>query len=102
MLYRALALVATFASAASFSPTAIGTHHAALTRRAGPAMQFGNALGGLNDELAKEMAGADDDEKPMTKAELKKLEKEALAEMKKLKDEAAAAEKAAKEAADAA
>jgi hypothetical protein len=63
-------------------------------RHVGPEMQFGNALGGLNDELAKEMAGADDDEKPMTKAELKKLEKEALAEMKKLKDEAAAAAKA--------
>ena len=40
--------------------------------------------------------GLDDDEVPMTKAEMKKLEKEALAEMKKLKAEAAAAEAAKK------
>lgn len=92
MLYRALALVAMFATASCFSM--IVRPNVACVRHAGPAMQFGNALGGLNDELAKEMAGADDDEKPMTKAELRKLEKEALAEMKKLKDEAAAAAKA--------
>ena len=40
--------------------------------------------------------GLDDEEVPMTKAEMKKLEKEPLAEMKKLKAEAAAAEAAKK------
>ena len=59
-------------------------------------MQFGGlALDGMNEELRKD--GFDDAEVPMTKAEMRKLEKEALAEMKKLvKAEAAAAEAAKK------
>ena len=53
-------------------------------------------LGDLNNELSKDLEGLDDDV-PMTKAEMKRLEKEAQAEMERLKAEAAAAEAAKKE-----
>ena len=51
-------------------------------------------LGDLNNELAKDLEGLDDDDVPMTKAEMKKLEKEAAEEMKRLKEEEAAKKKA--------
>jgi len=70
---------------------------AVVQRGLAPAMQFG-ALDGMNEEL-KKAAAPDDDEVPMTKAEMREEAKQAAAEMKALKAEAAAAEKAAKDAA---
>jgi len=96
MLYRSVTLfIVLVAGAAAFAPPTTRVA-STLARTTTTSMQFGNALSGMNDELRKEMEGLDDDEPPMTKAEMKKLEKEALAEMKKLKEEAAAAEAAQK------
>lgn len=90
-----LVLAALVASAVGFAPS-VGVQRT-VVRAATPTMQFGgSALDGINEELKKVKADMDDDDdKPMTKAELKKMEKEAFAEMKKLKEEAAAAAKAA-------
>uniref|UniRef100_A0A7S4M300 Uncharacterized protein n=1 Tax=Prymnesium polylepis TaxID=72548 RepID=A0A7S4M300_9EUKA len=100
MAFRLALIASLIACGAAFAPpaTRIATT-SACTRTSMTTMQFNNALGGLNDELRNEMAGLDDDEVPMTKAEMKKLEKEAKEEMQKLKEEAAAAE-AAKKAAE--
>jgi hypothetical protein len=51
---------------------------------------FSSPLDGLNREMLKD---DDDDDVPMTKAEMRAIEKEMKAEVKRLKDEAAAAAK---------
>ena len=45
------------------------------------------------DDTNREMLNQDDDDVPMTKAEMRAAEKEMMAEMKRLKEEAAAAAK---------
>ena len=45
------------------------------------------------DDTNQEMLNQDDDDVPMTKAEMRAAEKEMKAEMKRLKEEAAAAAK---------
>mmetsp|Transcript_31709 Transcript_31709/g.37803 ORF Transcript_31709/g.37803 Transcript_31709/m.37803 type:complete len:93 (+) Transcript_31709:201-479(+) len=53
-------------------------------------MFMSSPLDGMNREM---LNSKDDDDVPMTKAEMKEAEKEMKAEMKRLKDEAAAAAK---------
>jgi hypothetical protein len=82
------------ASAQAFSPGSIApssrstacAHSAATTTRI---VLSSSPLDGLNKEMLNNKD--DDDEAPMTKADMREAAKEMKAEMKRLKDEAAAA-----------
>eukprot|EP00545_Synedropsis_sp_CCMP1620_P004151 CAMPEP_0119013246 /NCGR_PEP_ID=MMETSP1176-20130426/8238_1 /TAXON_ID=265551 /ORGANISM="Synedropsis recta cf, Strain CCMP1620" /LENGTH=88 /DNA_ID=CAMNT_0006966325 /DNA_START=85 /DNA_END=351 /DNA_ORIENTATION=+ len=74
------------ASAQAFSPIAPSSRSATTTTR----ISMSSPLDGLNREMLND---DDDDDVPMTKAEMRAAEKEMKAEMKRLKDEAAAAAK---------
>jgi hypothetical protein len=84
------------ASAHAFSPGSIApssrsmacAHSAATTTRI---VLSSSPLDGLNREMINNKD--DDDEVPMTKADMREAAKEMKAEMKRLKDEAAAAAK---------
>jgi hypothetical protein len=73
-------------SAQAFSPAGFGIARSPI---AATTCLFSSPLDGLNREMAK----GDDDDAPMTRAEMKAAEKEMKAEMKRLKEEAAAAAK---------
>jgi hypothetical protein len=77
-------------SAQAFSPAGVSTRSFGVARaQSAGTVMFSSALDGLN----REMLNDDDDDAPMTKAEMKAAEKEMKAEMKRLKEEAAAAAK---------
>mmetsp|Transcript_6002 Transcript_6002/g.10354 ORF Transcript_6002/g.10354 Transcript_6002/m.10354 type:complete len:90 (+) Transcript_6002:42-311(+) len=75
-------------TAQAFSPAGVSTQSLGFARAQSTAM-FSSPLDGMNRELLNE----DDDDVPMTKAEMRAAEKEMKAEMKRLKEEAAAAAK---------
>jgi len=78
------ALFLASAQAFSIAPSC-GSQSASTTR-----MFLSSPLDGMNREMLNDK---DDDDVPMTRAEMKEAEKEMKAEMKRLKDEAAAAAK---------
>jgi hypothetical protein len=87
---RATTIVFTLflSSVQAFSPAGFGIARSPFS--AATTCLFSSPLDGLNREMAK---NDDDDDVPMTKAEMKEAAKEMKAEMKRLKDEAAAAAK---------
>ena len=88
-----IALLALFAAGAH----GLQPSRAALSQsRPRTARAMINPLDGMNNEMAKQLA--DEEDAPMTKAEIKEAAKEMKAEMARLKAEAAAAEKAAADA----
>mmetsp|Transcript_29498 Transcript_29498/g.62606 ORF Transcript_29498/g.62606 Transcript_29498/m.62606 type:complete len:89 (-) Transcript_29498:296-562(-) len=85
---RTTSIVTLFLSTAqAFSPAGVSTRSCGLTHTESTAM-FSSPLDGMNREMLN-----DDDDVPMTRAEMKAAEKEMKAEMKRLKEEAAAAAK---------
>jgi len=75
-------------------------HQNAVQQRSMPVtLQFGSALDALNNDMNDDLkeAKGDEEDRPMTKAELRAEAKAAEAELKALKAEAAAAAKKAAE-----
>jgi hypothetical protein len=88
---RTTTIVTLFLSSAqAFSPAGVSTRSFGCARAQSAAM-FSSPLDGLNREMLNNKD--DDDDVPMTKAEMREAEKEMKAEMKRLKEEAAAAAK---------
>lgn len=86
---RTTSIITLFLSTAqAFSPAGVSTRSFGFAHVQSTAM-FSTPLDGMN----REMLNQDDDDVPMTKAEMRAAEKEMKAEMKRLKEEAAAAAK---------
>jgi hypothetical protein len=89
---RTATIVTLFLSSAqAFSPAGVSTRSFGFARRAQSTAIFSSPLDGMNREMLNNKD--DDDDAPMTKAEMKEAEKAMKAEMKKLKEDAAAAAK---------
>ena len=71
-------------TAQAFSPAGVSSRSFGFARAHSTTM-FSSPLDGMN----REMLNQDDDDVPMTKAEMKAAEKEMKAKMKRLKDESA-------------
>jgi hypothetical protein len=83
-------IITLFLGSAQAFTTAPSPRNMAFAPVATSTRLLSSPLDGLNREMVNDK---DDDDAPMTKAEMRAAEKEMKAEMKRLKDEAAAAAK---------